>query len=234
MSNSATITPDLGIIQDKLVDFLTTSGWRDKLKTFLVSSDFTKILAQLSELKENNIRFTPPLKDLLRCFINCPYNDLKVIIIGSEPFRGFTKEGHPIADGMAFSLRESNETITRHENSLIRQSAGDKTSNTDLSRWAKQGVLLLNTSLTSPIGTGKPLYGLYKPFISFVLDMLNSINQGLIFVFVGKEAEDFEDLINEQRHFKFSTEITNAVENREIFKEIDKILMSHFQTTINW
>lgn len=72
-------------IRDKLVEKLRESGWTDKLKGFLLSEDFLKILEFLRiERFENGKRFTPPLKYLLRAFEECKYKDLRVVIIGQD------------------------------------------------------------------------------------------------------------------------------------------------------
>lgn len=68
----------------KLIEKLKPSGWANKLKGFIQSSDFDKILETLYTLREEGKRFTPPLKQVFRAFEECPVNDLKVVIIGQD------------------------------------------------------------------------------------------------------------------------------------------------------
>jgi len=68
-------------IKLKLVDRLQPSGWANKLRGFIQSSDFDKILETLYKLREDGKRFTPPLKQVFRAFEECPVNKLKVIMI---------------------------------------------------------------------------------------------------------------------------------------------------------
>jgi uracil-DNA glycosylase len=234
MSDSTTDTPDLSVIQNKLVEFLTASGWRDKLKTFMVSEDFYIILERLLQLKNAGIRFTPPLKDMFNCFVQCPYNEVKVVIVGDQPFRGFDNTGEPIADGLAFSQRVSSNKHVQTENSLIRFAANNVIGDPNLTRWANQGVLLLNSALTVPVNAIRAPYDLYQPFITFILDVLNSLNQGLIFLFVGKEAQEYESLINDNRHFKYAMELSTSYGNVETFNQIKDVLKTNYDITINW
>lgn len=82
MSNLSTV--NLEEVQLKLYEKLKPSGWGDILRTFVMSSDFEKILAQLyKESKEGN-RFTPVLKNIFRAFEECPYEKTKVIILGQD------------------------------------------------------------------------------------------------------------------------------------------------------
>jgi len=71
-------------IKLKLIDRLQASGWASKLRGFIQSSDFDKILETLYKLRESGKRFTPPLKNVFRAFEECPVNKLKVIIIGQD------------------------------------------------------------------------------------------------------------------------------------------------------
>jgi uracil DNA glycosylase len=71
-------------IKLKLVERLRPSGWADKLKGFVQSSDFDKILETLYKLREDGKRFTPPLKVVFKAFEECPVNKLKVVMIGQD------------------------------------------------------------------------------------------------------------------------------------------------------
>lgn len=71
-------------IKVKLIEKLKPSGWAVKLKGFVQSSDFDKILQTLYNLREEGKRFTPPLKQVFRAFEECPVSKLKVVIIGQD------------------------------------------------------------------------------------------------------------------------------------------------------
>jgi uracil DNA glycosylase len=65
----------------------------------------------------------------------------------------------------------------------------------DLSRWSRQGVLLLNTALTTQIDKVGTHYDIWKDFIMYTLDMLSLTNSGLIFILLGAKAQELESVI---------------------------------------
>ena len=71
-------------IKLKLIEKLKPSGWADKLRGFVQSSDFNKILEVLYKLREDGKRFTPPLKQVFRAFEECPLKNLKVVMMGQD------------------------------------------------------------------------------------------------------------------------------------------------------
>lgn len=71
-------------IQLKLYDKLKPSGWGDRLRSFIMSTDFENILKQLLKEAQGSNRFTPPLKQVFRAFEECPYNELKVVVMGQD------------------------------------------------------------------------------------------------------------------------------------------------------
>ena len=89
---------DLQEIKQKMFTKLGSSGWDRVFKSFIFSSDFDEILTRLYTLSQADKRFTPPLKQVFRAFEECPYDKLKVVFIGQDPYPGL---GH--ADGISFS-----------------------------------------------------------------------------------------------------------------------------------
>jgi len=152
-------------------------------KSFIFSSDFDKILNELWEQSKIDKRFTPPLKQVFRAFEECPYDQLKVVIVGQEPYINIES-----ADGIAFScsnnprletslkfmLDEVNRTIYGGNNLSI---------DPDLKRWSNQGILLLNSTLTSEIGKSGQHYEIWKPFMAYLFDLLNHNENKLIYLY---------------------------------------------------
>jgi uracil-DNA glycosylase len=239
----STQTIDLQEIQKKLVDKLRPSGWADKLKGFVMTDDFRKIIEYLYEQRSQNKRFTPPLKTMFSAFENCPYNQLKAVIIGAEPYQQLG-----VADGMAFS--SSLATQPNPVTECILQSVYKTTytadslppeHNPDFTRWAIQGLLLLNTALTVEIDKQLTHQKIWRPFISYLLDILNSLNTGLVFVFIGKKAQELEDLISEEVHYKlFISHPAAAIgtgqqwDCNDVWNKINKIIYDTNKEHITW
>lgn len=191
-----TQTIDIEDIKKKLIEKLNPSGWTTKLRGFIMSSDFDKILEALVKEKEDGKRFTPPLKYVFRAFEECPEKDLKIVMIGQDPYPHFG-----VADGIAFSCgltqkpQPSLKNIFDAIDATVYEGIPRKEHDTDLSRWSKQGVLLLNTALTTQVDKVGTHYDIWKDFIMYTLDMLSLTNSGLIFILLGSKAQELESVI---------------------------------------
>lgn len=234
---------DVEDIKKKLIDILRPSGWTSILKTFLMSTDFDKILYSLLKEKEEGRRFVPNLKIMFRAFEECPLDKLKVIWILQDPYPQIVGN-IPVADGLATScgntkiIQPSLDYIFKE----IRKSTGINNRDPDLTRWTNQGLLLSNTALSVEISKPGTHQKIWKPFTSFWLDMLNNTTEDLIFVFLGKKAQEFESLIDEDRHTKiFTSHPASAAYNQQLewnsgglFEKLDKLLIDKYGETINW
>lgn len=182
---------------EKLQALFKRNGWFDVFKTFLLSEDFVKIIVQLSDNVDDGLRFTPTLKQVFNAFTLCKYDTLKVVIIGKYPY-----EGMGISDGMAYSCSNTGKPVLVLRNILNAVSktvypkeTRQKTPNPDLSRWAEQGVLLLNESLTTGIDKRNNHEKIWQPFTSFVIDTLCKKNPDLIWMLLS-DTSNIEDLIS--------------------------------------
>jgi uracil-DNA glycosylase len=189
-------------VRSKLVDSFKPSNWHSILKTFIMSEDFEKVLKELETIVNDGKRFTPPLKQVFRAFQECKFDDLNVIIVGQDPYPQIG-----VADGIAFSCgnTKTKEASLRFIHKAIAETVYNNTKdpkelNPDLTPVANQGVLLLNTSLTTEIGKIGRHFPIWEPFITFLLDMLNAQDKKFIFVFLGAKARQFEELIDEDKH----------------------------------
>lgn len=77
-------TININEVKMQLYQNLKPSGWGDKLKSFILSEDFDKILNQLLAGAKQGKRFTPVLKQVFRAFEECPLNKLKVVVLGQD------------------------------------------------------------------------------------------------------------------------------------------------------
>ena len=190
-------------IKQKMFEKLEPSGWARIFKSFIFSSDFDNILTQLWNLSQENKRFTPTLKQLFRAFEECPYEKLQLVMMLQDPY---PQVG--VASGIALScdntgkaqpslqfvLDEVNRTVYKgHPGSL----------DVDLKRWANQGVLMLNTALTVEVNNIGSHYHIWKPFTAYLLDWLNNYNPGLVYVYMGKKAEEWSSLTADEHNTKF-------------------------------
>lgn len=218
-------------VKTKLIQRLTASGWTTKLRGFIQSSDFDKVLEALYKERENGKRFTPPLKQVFSAFENCPVNNLRVIMVGQDPYPQLG-----VADGMAFSCsntlkpQPSLQKIFDAVKLTVYPYEHIPDMNPDLTRWANQGVLLLNTALTCRVDQVGSHYNIWHDFLMYVMDILNFTDSGLIFVLMGKQAQELEDTIGPQHYIIKTTHPAYASYSKQpwdscdIFNKINKII----------
>lgn len=228
-------------VQRKLYERLKQSGWGDKLKLFILSEEFRKILQELLDQSSNGAKFTPVIKQLFRAFEECPYSELKVVMIGQDPY---PKAG--VADGIAFSCSNTGEIqaslkyIFGNVQSTVYP---DETyeQDPDLARWSNQGVLMLNTALTTTAGEIGSHVELWKPFIATLLDMLAAYNPGLVYVFMGNKAKEWAKHVPANNYKFFTTHPASAAyrgskewDSGNLFNQVNKIVKENFDTEIKW
>ena len=235
-------TINLVEIKEKLIEKLKPSGWANKLKGFIQSSDFDKILETLYNEREDGKRFTPPLKDVFRAFEQCPEKDLKIVFIGQDPYPQLG-----VADGMAFScgVTMKPQPSLRNMFEAIEETVyqGFPTyQDPNLTRWANQGVLLLNTALTCQVDKIGSHYSIWNEFVMYVFDMLNFTNSGLIFVLLGAKAQELESIIGPNHYILKASHPASAAytkttwDCKNIFLRANEIIEANNGKihTINW
>lgn len=221
---------DLEEIKVKLIEKLKPSGWSVKLKSFIYSSEFDKILETLYTEREAGRRFTPPLKQVFRAFEECPVDQLKVVVIGQDPYPHIG-----VADGLAFSCGN-----TQKPQPSLQQifNAVEKTvyqeyptyQNPDLTRWANQGVLLLNRALTCQVDKVGSHYPIWHDFVMYVIDMLSLTNSGLIFCLLGQKAQELEGSISASHYILKASHPASASYSKtdwdcnDLFNEANRII----------
>ena len=236
-----TQTIDIEEIKQKLFNNLEDSGWGKVLKPFIFSSDFEDIIKQLVRLSKDGQRFTPKLSQLFRAFEECPYDELKVIIVGQDPYPQLG-----VADGIAFSCgntldqQPSLRYILNAVNRTVYDGVGVST-NPDLKRWANQGILMLNTALTTTVGKIGQHYAIWKPFLAYLFDHLTFGHTGLIYIYMGKQAHEWKDVVHDMNYkFLISHPASAAYQKKHhwdcknVFVDVQKILKENNNFSLTW
>lgn len=230
-------------IKEKLYDKLKPSGWGDKLKSFILSEDFDKILLKLESEAIEGKRFVPQVKHMFSAFEKCPYDKLKVVMMGQDPYPYLG-----VPDGMAFScsLRGKPEASLRYmfkeiEHTVYSEDGRVMDTNPDLTRWSQQGVLLLNSALTTTVGKPGVHQIMWRPFMSFLFDILSWYNPGMIYVFLGKTAGQWADSIPDNCYKLFASHPASAAhtnaerwDSKNVFNEVNGILLKNNNEKITW
>jgi uracil-DNA glycosylase len=227
-------------IKQKMFDKLEPSGWSRILKSFIFSSEFDEILTKLWNLSQEDKRFTPPLKQVFRAFEECPYDKLQVVFIGQDPYPQLG-----VADGISFScsntgkVQPSLKYIFEEIERTVFQGFPSY-QDPDLKRWSNQGILMLNTALTVEVGNIGSHYSIWKPFTAYLLDWLNNYNPGLVYVYMGKKAEEWSELTNDNNHKFIVKHPASAAytggkwDSMDVFNKVSAVVKENSGIKINW
>jgi uracil-DNA glycosylase len=237
---------DINEIKEKLNTKLIDSGWSRVLRGFIFSSDFDDILKTLIKDSQEGKRFTPTLKSIFKAFEETPYDDLKVVIIGQDPYPGIDQ-----ADGIAFSCSTQNKALPslRYILDAVNRTVYKDdyysgkliSTDIDLKRWSNQGILMLNGGLTCTIGKPGSHLNLWKPMIIYLLDYLNVYNPGLTYVFLGKKAEEYDIYLNNNcnklavSHPAFAAYSTlKEWDCKDLFNNVSDLTKKSYNFDIKW
>jgi uracil-DNA glycosylase len=201
-------------------------------------------ISEILEEDKKNGRRLPDNIDLFRAFWNTKLNNVKVVIIGKDPYFSILQNGKPQAMGMSFSVRKNSPIPSGLRNIYkeIEQSISNfkMPNHGDLTQWAEQGVLLLNACLTvreKEPGSHKEVWlGFVKKVVNSILD----VNSKCIFVAWGKNAQKItKKFINERATVLESGHPSALSTNRGFFGNkhfptINKLLIERNKKPIDW
>lgn len=197
-------------------------------KVFIANSDE---LERIVDYLDNcNKRYYPEKSNIFRTF-KVAVEDIKVVIVGQDPY----PQG--IATGLAFGI-ENGETPNSLDvimTELVNYSGDimiDMHFDRSLESWLKQGVLLLNSSLTVQAFKPGSHHDLWKNFMTNVFKFLNINTEKVVFVFMGKVAQYYKQYINTPIHYILETphpradsfSKTNKFVGSKVFEEIDSFV----------
>lgn len=214
--------------------------WQNQLKPYVNKSLLIQVNQNLEKSKFNSVIF-PPENKIFYSLNSLPFDQVNVVIIGQDPY---PNEGQ--ANGLAFSVNPGvplpaslknifKEIQIEYNLPLIPQQG-------DLSFWANQGVLLINSSWT--VEKNKP--NSHKDFgwISFTRSIIQSLNEqkfNLIFLLWGKHAQSFSKMIDSSKHVIFKTNHPSPLSankggwfNSNIFLNTNKKLEELNKKPIQW
>ncbi|MEY4834461.1 MAG: Uracil-DNA glycosylase [Bacteroidota bacterium] len=174
-------------------------SWKSFFDVEIQKEYFLKLISDVENEYESSVCFPP--KDLIfNAFEKCNLNDLKVVIIGQDPYHG---EGE--ANGLCFSVNEGIKIPPSLKN-IFAEINSDFDSiflptNGNLERWAQQGILLLNASLTvrkDEANSHKHLK--WNVFTDNLIDYISREYENIVFLLWGSFAQKKGNKINRENH----------------------------------
>ena len=173
-------------------------SWKQYLKSEFEKPYFAKLTENVRNEYKNGLCF-PPAKLVFNAFNLCPFDKVKVVILGQDPYH---EQGQ--AMGLSFSVPEGIMLPPSLQNIYkeIQNDLGKPIPTSgDLTRWAKQGVLLLNATLTvrAHIANSHQTLG-WANFTDAAIEALNAHREHIVFMLWGGFARSKKRLIDANRH----------------------------------
>ncbi len=171
--------------------------WKEILTPIKQSDAFTTLWNKVKQEYAQGKCF-PPKEQIFRALELTPFEDVKVVIIGQDPYHGDFQ-----ANGLCFSVSDQVKTPPSLQNiykELKDDLNIDKNTN-ELESWAKQGVLLLNATLTVRAHSPNSHKDLgWEQFTDFIIKEVSAKKDNVVFVLWGAFAQKKESLIDTQKH----------------------------------
>ena len=174
-------------------------SWKNVLASQFESDYFVQLKSFLEEERLKH-RIYPPGNRIFAAFDAVPFNEVKVVIIGQDPYHGPNQ-----ANGMCFSVNSGVEQPPSLKN-IFKEINSDLgipvPSHGDLTPWARQGVLLINAVLTVRAHQAQSHQNKgWEQFTGYAITQLSSKRQGLVFLLWGRSARNKAALIDKQKHY---------------------------------
>lgn len=182
------------------------------------------------------LKVLPPREDIFRAFEMFPLDELKVVVLGQDPYH---TRGQ--ANGLCFSVPEGMKTPPSLRNvfkELASSLGGGVRTNPDLSDWARQGVLLLNTALTAREHSPGSHAGVWREFTRALIEHVGGLG-GVVFMLWGAHAQSFEECIDAERNLVLKHSHPSPLSRKPFvgcghFGRCNEYLIAGGRTAIRW
>jgi len=221
--------------------------WFDYLKPIFETKEMYNLYQEFKECKEH---ITPKSSDLFKFLEYCPKNDLKLIIIGQDPYSGrYYKSKEFQADGISFSCSNSPDgkiqpILEAFWNGLSHEFDRELTREKDLKFLCEQGVLLGNRALNCKLNKTGSFMGKWDFFWEFFLqEIVFNFYKGVPIILVGKDAAKLKKYVFEMNnpvfildHPSFAARNNTLWETNNVFTKANKLIVEQFGqgTEIIW
>ena len=175
------------------------SSWKEKLRDSFQSESFFRLKKFLKSEKVTQIIY-PTGNKIFSAFNLCPFDNVKIVIIGQDPYHGPKQ-----ANGLCFSVCDGIKLPPSLQN-IFKELKDDLDieipSSGNLEHWAKQGVLMLNATLTVRARqAGSHQKKGWEEFTDNVISILSEEKENLIFLLWGRFAQNKAQIINKEKHY---------------------------------
>ncbi len=181
------------------MDVQIEASWKEKLKEEFDKPYFSNIVNHLKTEREQKKIIYPPGKMIFNAFNSTPFDKVKVLILGQDPYHGPGQ-----AHGLCFSVQPGvppPPSLVNIFKELQTDIGMERPKDGDLSKWAAEGVFLLNASLT--VRAGEPMSHAkigWAQFTDAVIKKIAEEKEHVVFLLWGKFAQEKAAFIDESKH----------------------------------
>lgn len=214
-------------------------SWRNYLADYKQSESFINCLQFVKQKRETGTTVYPVAADVFNAFKLCEFEDVKVVILGQDPYHGPNQ-----AHGLCFSVPEgtpfppSLKNIYKELHTDIGMSVPG---HGNLTHWAKQGVFLLNTVLTVEQSKPNSHQGIgWELFTDHVIDVINTNHEHVVFMLWGASAQKKKMKLDQRKHTILTAPHPSPLSAHrgflgcKHFSLANAALVAHGQSPINW
>ena len=214
-------------------------GWKQALASEFESPYMQQLRQFLLAEKQSGKVIYPPGAEIFHAFDATPFDQVKVVILGQDPYHGPGQ-----AHGLCFSVREGVRippSLVNIYKEIQRDLGIPAPSHGYLEKWAQQGVLLLNATLTVEQGNAGAHQGKgWETFTDAAIRRLNDEREHLVFMLWGSYAQKKGAVIDASRHLVLKAPHPSPLSAHRgfigcgHFSEANRYLEAHGQTPIDW
>lgn len=221
------------------MDVRIAESWKNKLNEEFQKEYFQHLIEFVRNEYKSGVCY-PPGKLIFNAFDKCSFEDTRVVILGQDPYHGPGQ-----ANGLCFSVNDGIQSPPSLKNIFkeIQDDLGKPIPKSgNLERWAQQGVLLLNATLTVRAGAAGSHQGKgWEIFTDSVIRHLNEQKDGIVFLLWGKYAQDKGKIIDDKKHFVLRAKHPSPMSanyggwfGNKHFSQANNYLQSKGLPTIEW
>ncbi|HYK76058.1 MAG TPA: uracil-DNA glycosylase [Daejeonella sp.] len=215
-------------------------SWQEVLEDEFRKNYMIELIDLLQKEQSKGQIIYPPANLVFNAFQHTPFFKVKVVILGQDPYHGAGQ-----AHGLSFSVQKGISLPPSLKN-IFKELSNDipsfhYPSHGDLSSWADQGILLLNTVLTVEASkAGSHQKRGWEKFTDRAIAELSARRQGIIFLLWGKHAQEKASLIDSHKHYILEAAHPSPFSAHRgflgchHFSKTNKILIENGQSPINW
>lgn len=175
-----------------------SGDWQEALKDEFQKDYYKKLYVKVREEYQTQVIF-PPAEDIFNAFHYTPLNEVKVVIFGQDPYHNVGQ-----AHGLCFSVKKGVDippSLVNIYKELQEDIGCDIPNHGDLTAWAKQGVLMMNTVLTVRAHQANSHQGIgWEEFTNAAIRVLNEQDRPIVFILWGRPAQMKRRMLTNPKH----------------------------------